>query len=615
LAACPRGERSLESQGKADLIGQSGTSQLTAASHHPQWTWRLLTAEDPPSELPTLSTSGRLATRCPLDSFAAVNATAGPDGPGRAESEDELMSKTTGLRPPGQSRGHRFATALVVTTLAVGLTACEAADDEDEPAAAERPAAVQWGQCQEPAPGVTRDARLTCAKVKVPLDYGKPDGTSIEVALSRLPATDAGKRRGVLLVNPGGPGLPGLEMPSTLAPTLPKPVLDSYDLIGFDPRGVERSTAQSCGLPDPSVVGLFPYPAADGSITSNVEVARAGAQKCAATAGENLRYYTTANTARDLDRVREALGEAKISYWGQSYGTYLGAVYSSMYPDRTDRMIFEGNVDPTKVWAGEAEGWGKSMAERFPDAAAVAAKQNDALKLGGTVAEVTRTYLALADRLDRKPAQVPGAPQALTGSMLRNVTYAMLLHNKTVPLLGQFWKAAANLADGRLTEADGAVLQQVFAAAPSTPGVPADNQATMFLALTCGDAKWRQDIDGYATRVAADREAWPLTAGMPANIWACAFWPSALENPVTVTDQGPRNILILQNRRDNATPWDSGLGLRRVLGNRAAFVGVDNGGHYVYNEGSACADQATVDFLNTGRLPDKDPYCTDVVQH
>jgi hypothetical protein len=101
---------------------------------------------------------------------------------------------------------------------------------------------------------------------------------------------------------------------------------------------------------------------------------------------------------------------------------------------------------------------------------------------------------------------------------------------------------------------------------------------------------------------------------MPANIWPCAFWKAPIEKPVTVTDQGPGDILILQNRRDHATSWDSGQGLRKVLGDRAAFVGVDNGGHYVYNEGSACADGATVDFLNTGRLPDKDVFCTDVKQ-
>ena len=93
---------------------------------------------------------------------------------------------------------------------------------------------------------------------------------------------------------------------------------------------------------------------------------------------------------------------------------------------------------------------------------------------------------------------------------------------------------------------------------------------------------------------------------------ACAFWPKPIEKPVTVTDDGPRNTLILQNRRDHATPWEEGVGLRDVLGDRAVFVGADNGGHYVYNEGSACVDDATVKFLSTGELPAEDLECTDV---
>ncbi|MDR7275520.1 alpha/beta hydrolase [Catenuloplanes atrovinosus] len=459
---------------------------------------------------------------------------------------------------------------------------------------------------------MARDPKLTCATVAVPLNHAEPDGTSIEVAISRLAAADPGKRHGVLLLNPGGPALSGLDMPSTIAPTLPKSVLDGYDLIGFDPRGVAHSTPQSCGLEVASVPGHFPYPAADGSIDANVALARTEAERCAATAGENLRHYNTANTARDLDRIREALGETKISYWGQSYGTYLGAVYSSLFPERTGRMVLEGNIDPTKVWSGEVQGWGKGMADRFPDAAAVAAAQNGPLGLGGTVDEVTRTYLALADRLDRTPAPVPGTQQSMNGAVLRTTTYALLLDNKNLPILAQVWKAAADLADGHLTAAGGEVLKQVFAEAPPTPGIAADNQATMFLALVCGDAEWSRDVGDYATRSAAHREAWPLTAGMPANIWPCAFWKAPIEKPVTVTGEGPGDILILQNRRDHATPWESGQGLREVLGDRAALVGVDNGGHYVYNAGSACADRATVDFLNTGRLPGQDVYCTDV---
>lgn len=527
------------------------------------------------------------------------------------------MKPMHGTAQPRDHGSRRLAAPVVAVGLAVAtLAGCDAAYEEESqgtsPSATEVAAEqhIAWGKCPPVAEGAARDQRLICATVKVPLDYRKPRGKTIDVAVSKLPTAKPGKRQGVLVLNPGGPALPGLDTPGVMAPTLPTSVLDSYDLIGFDPRGVGNSTPQSCGLEDPSVAGLFPYPAADGSITANVDRAKADARQCASNVGEDLRFFTTANTARDLDRVREALGEKKISYWGQSYGTYLGAVYESLFPEHTDRVVLEGNVDPTKVWSKSAESWGKGMSERFPDAAHVAVE----LGLGGTVEEVTQNYITLADRLDRTPAPVPGTPQSLTGAMFRSVTYSLLLHNETLPVLAQFWQAVADLANGKLTEDDGKILQQVFAAAPTTPGVPADNQATMFLALTCGDTKWSHDVDGYAKRVAADRQAWPLTAGMPVGIWACAFWPEPIEKPVTVTDKGPRNTLILQNRRDNATPWDDGIGLRKVLGDRAAFIGADNGGHYVYAQGSTCADDATVEFLTTSRLPDKDVNCTDVEQ-
>ncbi|MEU4362924.1 alpha/beta fold hydrolase [Promicromonospora sp. NPDC023987] len=509
-----------------------------------------------------------------------------------------------------------IAAALTVGTVAACAAAPETdATSGDAPSvAAEAPTTprIAWDTCPELAEGASRDPRLICGTVQVPLDYQDPGGEQIEVAVSKLPAAESGDRRGVLLLNPGGPALPGLDTPGAVAPTLPPSVLGAYDLIGFDPRGVGHSTPQSCGLEDPSLAGLFPYPAADGSITANVDRARSQAELCATNAGEKLRYFTTANTARDMDRIRAALGEEQISYWGQSYGTYLGVVYGSLFPERADRVVLEGNVDPTKVWANAKDNWGKAMSERFPDAAKVAAAQHATLGLGDTVDEVTQNYLALADRLDRTPAPVPGTELALTGSMLRTLTYSLLLHNDSLPMLAQLWKAAAGLADGMLTEADGEVLQQVFAGPPPTLGVPADNQATMFLALTCGDAQWSDDVDEYARRTAEDRAAWPLSAGMPANIWACAFWPEPIEEPVSVTDEGPRNTLILQNRRDNATPWEDGLGLYEVLGKRAAFVGADNGGHYVYGQGSTCVDEATVTFLTTGRLPDKKVYCTDV---
>jgi pimeloyl-ACP methyl ester carboxylesterase len=519
-------------------------------------------------------------------------------------------------------RSHRVTSRARLTAIALAVTAATAcsgqtaslasgtaADSVQRQSQSHIQTSVTWGSCPELAKGATRDPREKCGTVTVPLDYQHPDGKTIAVEVSEIATAKPGRNRGYLLLNPGGPALEGLDMPTAMAPTLPASVLDEYDLIGFDPRGVGHSTPMSCGI-DPSLPDAFPYPAADGSIKPNIATAKATAAACAKI-GNELQYFTTANTARDMDRIRQALDVPEISYWGQSYGTYLGAVYTSLFPRHTDRMVLEGNVDPSAVWRGETELWNQGMNDRFPDAARVAAADNATLGLGSTTAQVTSTFLALASELDRKPATIPGTQAAISGALLRIVTYELLLHNNTLTPLTQFWKAAADLAAGKSpTATDTAVLQQVFAASPAEPGVPADNQSSMFMALTCGDVAWPRTTATYAAATAAGRAQYPLSDGMPGNIWPCAFWQKApIEPPVQVTAQGPRDILILQNQRDNATPLAGALGLRKALGSRAAMVTVDNGGHYVYGVGSSCADQATVAFLADGTLPAKDGSC------
>ncbi|MEV5409056.1 alpha/beta hydrolase [Thermopolyspora sp. NPDC052614] len=469
---------------------------------------------------------------------------------------------------------------------------------------------IKWGACPELPQGAERDPRQTCGTVTVPLDYRRPDGETLSIAVSRIATATPGKRRGVLVFNPGGPGLQGLDMPGRMARTLPKDVLDSYDLIGFDPRGVGHSSPISCGLPDSALLTVFPYPGAGGSIEGNVATARATAEACAKV-GDRLRYFTSANSARDMDRIRQALGERKISYWGQSFGTYLGAVYASLFPRNTDRMVLEGNVDPTKVWAGMLNTWNQGMDERFPDAARVAAENHATLGLGRTVGKVTRSFLALADRLDREPAAVPGTQVVINGAVLRAITYQMLQQDETLAPLTQFWKAAADLSAGKApTEEQLAVLRQIFADTPATKGVPVDNQATVIFSMLCGDTTWSSDVNSYAKAVAAARARHPLSAGMPNNVQPCAFWSQKpIEPLVKVTSHGPRNILILQNRRDNATPWAAARGMRKALGDRAYFVGVEQGGHFAYGTGSACADKTTATFLTKGILSAKDLTC------
>ncbi len=484
--------------------------------------------------------------------------------------------------------------------------------------AGEAVSGVSWGDCPEPPAGLVVDARQQCGRVSVPLDYRKPGGRTISIAISRIPATEPAQRRGVLLLNPGGPGGEGLDLPSTFAQSASKPVLAAYDLIGFDPRGVGHSTPVTCGLSAAEIVPPYPYPDRNGSIAKNVAYAKSAAQRCGQKSGDLLPYTTTANTARDLDRIRTALGEQKISYYGTSYGSYLGAVYTTLFSSHADRIVLDSGVDPTKIWYDQFRTQSKGQALRFPDAAAYVAAHAATLKLGRSSAAVTSSYQKLTAHLDARPVAVPGAPTPLSGAVLRGMTTALLSSDQYIPMLAEGWRAAADLAAGRATPEQVQTLQGLFGAidagAGASPGVPTDNAIAAAYAVACGDTRWPQDIGVYARNVATDRRTYPLSAGAPANLWPCPFWPTKpLEKPVAVSGQGPRNILILQNERDPATPLETGRGLHQALGRRSVLVTVNAGGHIVYGTSpqrpTVCATKTADAFLVNGTLPQRDVRC------
>jgi pimeloyl-ACP methyl ester carboxylesterase len=270
-------------------------------------------------------------------------------------------------------------------------------------------AEVTWGACE----GTELDPRQECATLSVPLDYDHPGGEQISLAVSRIRSEAPDKRRGALLLIPGGPGGSSLAGPSTTGKRLPQSVRDAYDIVGFDPRGVGRSTPVSCGLAheDLSLVKLRPWPAADGDIAENVATARRLADTCARNGGPVLGSISTANEARDMDRIRQALGEERISGWGISYGTYAGAVYAQMFPGRTDRWVLDSNddPDPTRVARGWLANYAVGMEDTFPDFAAWAAEPGNPYRLADTPDEVRPLFLSLAARLDREPIDWPGA--------------------------------------------------------------------------------------------------------------------------------------------------------------------------------------------------------------
>ena len=533
------------------------------------------------------------------------------------------MRRTRSSEKSGFPGGRRFATALVVSTLAgTGLAACggeaegHAAGQGRQADRGGRAGRGQAGDHLGRVPGAGRGN-----EPKSPSDLRDVEGAAGLPRPGRqedrgggLPAGHRQAREEARrpAAQPRRPGLGVSTCPAKWRHAAEVRCWTRYDLIGFDPRGVGHSTPQSCGLQDPESSSGLPLSRRGGSITRTWP---SPSQRRAVrdTVGDNLRYFTTANTARDMDRIRQALGERKISYWGQSFGTYLGTVYSALFQDRTDRMVLEGNIDPPRRGRRSGGHVGQGHGRPVPRRGRRRRGQDGTLGLGDTVEQVTENYLTLADRLDRKPAAVPGTRLSLDGRCCGTspTDAAAQRHAPSArPVLEGRRRPGRRQAPRTPTTR---FSSQIFADSPAASGRPRGQPGHH----VPGSRLRRRRMaprQGRLRRPAAPPTArsGPLTAGMPDNIRACAYWEEAGRAARQGHLEGPRNTLILQNRRDNATPWEGGTGLHKALGDSSAFVGVDNGGHYVYNEGSACADKATVDFLTTGHLPGKNVYCTDV---
>ncbi|WP_330267034.1 alpha/beta hydrolase [Streptomyces griseorubiginosus] len=464
--------------------------------------------------------------------------------------------------------------------------------------AASRTPALEWTKCE--GPGL--DPRQRCTTVSVPMDHTDPDGPRIEIAVSRIPSENPAARRGVLLLVPGGPGGDSMNDPSGKGQKLPKKVREAYDLIGFAPRGMAPSTAVDCGLEqrDLARTTLLPWPAADGSVDANMAAGKRVAEACERNGGELIRHISTLNEARDLDRVRAALGERKVSLWGVSYGTYVGDAYLQLFPGRTDRVVLDSNDNPDPVLGERAwlAAFERGAEDNFPEFAAWASAPGNPDRLAGTAAEVRPLFLELAARLDREPIPWPGAnPAELNGNVLRQTMLDSFYDPDDYPTLAKLILAAR---------------KGTVPPAPAGPPEAALQNATAVAAATiCNDVDWPGDPAVYREGVAASRAGFPLTAGMPRNAMPCTAWPwEPKEAPVHVSDRGPSNILMVQNERDPATPLSGALKLREALGRRAVMVVNDSTGHDAYlDNGTACGDALVSRFLATGERPDRDRYC------
>ncbi|MFI2610377.1 alpha/beta fold hydrolase [Kitasatospora sp. NPDC018619] len=479
---------------------------------------------------------------------------------------------------------------------------------------------LRWERCDAEQP-----AAFECATLHVPLDYADPGGRRIDLAVSRIRAGGGKVRHGVLLMNPGGPGVGGLTMPAELEPLLAPEVRERFDLVGFDPRGVGRSTPVACGLTADE--RSIPHPYAAETFARDVARARTVADKCWAKAGDLLPHITTRNTARDMDVLRAALGERRISYFGYSYGTYLGAVYTQMFPRRSDRFVLDSALDPALAWRGTLRGAAPGAELAFTRWTGWAAARNAEYGLGATPAEVRTTYWDLIARADRTP--VPTTGGALDGGAIRT-RYADFVHVAAVTPWIVALKAAAEggpaapagpgasadpgtagagpAAAGTGTSAAGTGTSAADAR-PSGAEQQQDNQTAVTWALFCGDARgWPRDPEQYRRDAIRDRAAYPLAGDLGAGIQPCAFWKSPAREAATAVNNGV-GALIVQNQWDPQATLAMAQGMRRAL-HGARMVTVAGGeGHGVVVAGPSCAGTDVTRYLTTGRLPAADRTC------
>ncbi|SPE58296.1 Tripeptidyl aminopeptidase precursor [Streptomyces netropsis] len=456
--------------------------------------------------------------------------------------------------------------------------------------------APRWQRCDAKTP-----ATFQCTTLEVPLDYSDPGGKKTDIAVSRLKASSAKERRGVLLLNPGGPGGPGLDLPVGLGADFPGDVKRQYDLIGFDPRGVGQSSPVSCGLTADEQDLERPY--RTETFAKEVKWARTVADKCQAAEGDRLRHLTTRNTARDMDVIRAVLGEKKISYLGYSYGTYLGAVYAQMFPRRTDRFLLDSAADPARYGRGTFQAMAERAEPAFTRWTEWTARRHTTYALGRTPAEVRKTFRDLIAQADRKPIDHGGT--LFTGDTIRAQRATFSRVQKAATWVAELKKAA----EGRKPDPSGTPEQVPSPLRPaSARDVPSDNEAASAWAVLCADTRttWPSDPEQYRRDAIRDKARYPLSGDFESNIKPCAFWKPGSEPATPVNSEV--SALILQNEWDPATPLAGGQAMHRALRGSRMITVAGGEGHGVYGTGS-CADKSATAYLTTGRLPAEDLAC------
>jgi pimeloyl-ACP methyl ester carboxylesterase len=534
-----------------------------------------------------------------------------------------------------RSRAHKTAAAvasIAIVTAALVATPAEAASRPGSAA----PASAARGVVA-PVPTLNWHAcfggDLQCTRAAVPLDYDDPNGATVSIFMSMRPANDQARRVGSLFVNPGGPGVPASQVGAPFARALGATVRDRFDVIGIDPRGIGRSQQLRCRSTAPQpAYPLVTVPLSLRQARPLIRLDSWLAGACANQASVILDHMSTADTARDMDLIRQAVGDQQLSYYGISYGTYLGATYAAMFPDEVRAVVVDGVLDPV-AWSTGRDGRGdelpfstrlrsgvgawESLTSAFSECDRVGKAR---CRFAGTVSDQWRQLVA---RLRHGPVKLPGGGfvnysglvEGALGPLYDRRYYRLLF--REIARLHTIVFQPARATHGK--ESVTAGLRRLAALAPANPyqsrlvasaGAKARPVLPSFEGVACSDSVNPTDPTAWVRAGAiADRQgawfgrAWTWASG------ACASWPAskddAFTGPWRTTTSEP--LLVIGNLHDPATPI-SGARIANTLFDGSRMISLNTWGHGALGQ-SDCVTTRVTQYLVHGLLPANGLVC------
>ena len=456
---------------------------------------------------------------------------------------------------------------------------------------------LAWAPCKD-------KPQMQCADVKVPLDYKKPDGKTITVAMAKVPAAN-GKPVGSLFVNPGGPGESGIDLVSGADKIFSKALRDQYDIVGFDPRGVGSSTAVDC-VSDAELAKIadtdVDLSTPEGRQTDKA-ITEQEAKGCQEKSGDLLPYLGTESAARDLDVLRGLVGDKKLNYFGFSYGTSLGGMYANLFPKKTGRLVLDGALDPQ--FGGARMGYEQTIGfEKAFERYAEYCVKGGNCPLGSSVDAAKKKMRALFDQAFKKPFPTADPKRPLNRNMLKYGVMLAMYSTAYRPYLDTGLSQLIKNNDGSF------LLGWYDLASGRQGGKFRNNSNEARTAINCADYPASSPSVTKRYQEKLKKEAPLFGAGSGGEETdLCSLLPyHPKSNPGPYTAKGSAPIVVIGTRHDPATPYHWAQALHKSLSN-SVLLTWEGDGHTAYGRGSSCIGSAVDKYLLTGEVPKDGLVC------